>query len=69
MTPAIVLGTVLNALRVSLPWEGLWYFVLSIGYFVFGLRSASSGPLPAVASSTAPGPSRRRSGVPPPRKS
>lgn len=46
MTPAIIIGTLFDATAIRLPWAGLWFFLLSMGYLIFGIRSAvgNGGP-------------------------
>lgn len=46
ITPAIIIGTLFDAAAVSLPLEGLWFFLLSMGYLLFGIRASvgNGGP-------------------------
>ena len=40
ITPAIIIGTLLDAATIKLPLAGLWFFLLAMGYLLFGIRSA-----------------------------
>ncbi len=40
ITPAILIGTLLNAAAIELPLAGLWFFLLAMGYLLFGIRAA-----------------------------
>lgn len=40
ITPAIVISTLLDAAAIELPLAGLWFFLLAIGYLLFGIRAA-----------------------------
>lgn len=46
ITPAIIIGTLLDATTIELPLAGLWFFLLAMGYLLFGIRAAigSDGP-------------------------
>ncbi len=46
ITPAIIIGTLLDAATIELPQAGLCFFLLAIGYLLFGIRAAigSGGP-------------------------
>lgn len=46
MTPAIIIGTLVDAAAIRLPWAGLWFFLLAIGCLTFGIRAAvgNGGP-------------------------
>jgi len=46
ITPAIIIGTLLDAAAIEFPLAGLWFFLLAIGYLLFGIRAAigSEGP-------------------------
>lgn len=46
ITPAIIIGTLLDAAAITLPWAGLWFFLLVTGYLLFGIRASvgSVGP-------------------------
>lgn len=43
ITPAIIIGTLLDAAAIELPLAGLWFFLLAIGYLLFGIRATVSG--------------------------
>lgn len=46
ITPAIIIGTMFDAAAIELPLAGLWFFLLSMGYLLFGIRAVfgSGGP-------------------------
>lgn len=39
ITPAIIIGTLCNAASIEVPWAGLCFFLLSMGYLFFGIRA------------------------------
>jgi hypothetical protein len=40
ITPAIIIGTLLDAAAIELPLTGLWFFLLTMGYLWFGIHAA-----------------------------
>lgn len=46
ITPAIIIGTLFDAAAIELPWAGLCFFLLSMGFLLFGIRTAvgNGGP-------------------------
>jgi Protein of unknown function (DUF1189) len=40
ITPAIIIGTLFDAATIELPLAGLWFFLLAMGYLLFGIRAA-----------------------------
>lgn len=40
MTPTIIVSTILDGLRIYLPYSGLIYFLVTIGYLSFGIKSS-----------------------------
>ncbi|OPL14086.1 MAG: hypothetical protein AVO34_06210 [Firmicutes bacterium ML8_F2] len=43
ITPAIIIGTLLDAAAVEVPLAWLWFFLLAMGYLLFGIRAAIGG--------------------------
>jgi hypothetical protein len=43
VTPSIILKTLLNVFGVTVPYAGLWYFLITMAYLFFGVRAASKG--------------------------
>ena len=43
ITPAIIIGTLIDAAAIELPLPGLWFFLLAMGYLLFGIRAAVGG--------------------------
>lgn len=41
LTPCIVVKTILSLASITIPWAGLWYMFVTIGYLFFAVRSAS----------------------------
>ena len=41
MTPVLLLDAVLMLAHIDLPLWGVWSFLLTVGYLVFGIRSAT----------------------------
>lgn len=46
ITPTIIIGTLLNAAAIELPLAGLWFFLLAMGYLLFGIRATVSSGEP-----------------------
>lgn len=46
ITPAIIIGTLLDASSIELPMAGLWFFLLAMGYLLFGIRAAVANGVP-----------------------
>jgi len=44
VTPAIIINTVLSAARVRLPFAGLFYLAVALGYLFFAVRACSYTP-------------------------
>ncbi len=47
ITPAILVGTLCDAAGIHLPLAGLWFFLLAMGYLLFGIRAATGGDGPS----------------------
>ena len=43
ITPGIIVATLLDVAALTLPLAGLWFFLLTIGYLLFGIRTVASG--------------------------
>ncbi|MHC4156072.1 MAG: DUF1189 family protein [Planctomycetota bacterium] len=45
VTPAIIISTVLSAAHVRLPYAGLFYLAVALGYLFYGVRACSYTPV------------------------
>lgn len=43
VTPSLILKTLLDVFGVTVPYAGLWYFLIAMAYLFFGVRAASKG--------------------------
>jgi hypothetical protein len=43
ITPVIIIGTLIDASPIELPLAWLWFFLLAMGYLLFGIHAATSG--------------------------
>jgi hypothetical protein len=41
VTPCIIIKTLLGAAQTSVPYAGVWYFLVAMGYLFFGVKAAS----------------------------
>ena len=47
VTPCIIVRTVFELAAVHLPWAGLWFFLLAMGYLFFGVKANSQPEEPS----------------------
>lgn len=55
VTPVIIAGTLLDLAGIVLPFAGLWFFLVAMGYLTFGIRAAASAEEPTFKFSSSPG--------------
>jgi hypothetical protein len=55
MTPVIIAGTLLDLADIVLPFAGLWFFLVAMGYLTFGIRAAATREEPTFEFSGSPG--------------
>ena len=41
ITPGIIIKTILGTLHISLPFAGLWYLFIAIGYLLWGIKASA----------------------------
>ncbi len=42
ITPGLIIGALVDATAIQVPLAGLWFFLLAMGYLLFGIRAALS---------------------------
>jgi hypothetical protein len=54
VTPAIIAVTLLDLAGIVLPFAGLWFFLVAMGYLTFGIRAAATKKEPTFNFSSPP---------------